>query len=214
MKEFIKKYDHILSILYLLIYLPWFVYVEEKNIGNINIIEANIDDKIPFCEFFIIPYFLWFFYIAITFVIFFFKDKKEYLNLCTFTFIGMTLFLIISTIYPNGHLLRPTFFKRDNIFVDMVKVLYTIDTSTNIFPSIHVFNSIAAHLAIKHTTFKKNDKKIKTISFILMFSIILSTMFLKQHSFYDVLGGITLSIILDYLIYGKKIEKEKLNFKH
>ena len=70
------------------------------------------------------------------------KNRREFYQYCIFLFTGMTLFLIISTVYPNGHLLRPTDFPRNNIFTLAVQVLYQADTATNIFPSLHVFNSI------------------------------------------------------------------------
>ena len=91
----------------------------------------------------------------------------------------MTLFLIISTLYPNGHLLRPLEFDRDNIFIKLVCFIYWADTSTNILPSIHVFR----------------------LSRILCVSIILSTMFIKQHSCIDVIFAILLGVIINYIVY-------------
>ena len=78
-------------------------------------------------------------------------------TMCFFYFSGMTIFLIICTVFPNALNLRPTVFPRDNMFTDMVKVLYKTDTPTNVLPSIHVFNSIGAGIAISHSNdFKKN----------------------------------------------------------
>ena len=59
-----QKYKHGLLLLYFLIYLPWFQYLEKKVTVHFNVIHMAIDDYIPFIEFFVIPYFLWFFYIA------------------------------------------------------------------------------------------------------------------------------------------------------
>ena len=44
-----------------------------------------IDDRIPFCEFFIVPYFLWFAYIAWIVLYLFFKNKNDYYKSCTFS---------------------------------------------------------------------------------------------------------------------------------
>ena len=88
---------------------------------------------------------------------FYFKNKDEYFKLCAMLFTGMTVFLVISTIYPNGHYLRPAYFEHNNIFIQMVKWLYATDTPTNLFPSVHVFNSIAVNIAVWHSdNFKKN----------------------------------------------------------
>ena len=111
-------------------------------------IHSVLDDKIPFVEYFIVPYLLWFVFIAAVFLYFFFTDVEGFYKLAKLSFIGMTIFLLISTVFPNGLTLRPVVFPRDNIFTDMVRMLYLADTPTNVFPSLHVFNSLAACIAI------------------------------------------------------------------
>ena len=149
----------------------------------------------------IVPYLLWFAYVAAVFVYLFLKNRREFYQYCIFLFTGMTLFLIISTVYPNGHLLRPTDFPRNNIFTLAVQVLYQADTATNIFPSLHVFNSIAAHCAVANNPALGKNRLIRGASFALMVSIILATMFLKQHSVLDVVSGVLLGIVMDQLVY-------------
>ena len=199
---FIEKNRHGLLLLYFLIYLPWFGHLEKTVTTHFHVIHVALDDYIPFCEYFIIPYFLWFGYIAWGLGYFFLKNKDEYFRLCTVLFTGMTIFLVISTVYPNGHYLRPATFAHNNIFVHLVKWLYATDTATNLFPSIHVYNSIAVNMAVWHCDNFKNKKVIRYGSAILMVSIILSTMFLKQHSVFDVVTGILLSIFIYTLVYA------------
>lgn len=201
MKTFIHKYRHALVLLYGLIYMPWFMWLESRADLPYHVIHVGLDDKIPFVEYFIVPYLLWFVYIAAVFVYLFFKDRREFYQYCIFLFTGMTLFLIISTVYPNGHLLRPSEFERNNIFTLAVQLLYQADTATNIFPSLHVFNSIAAHRAVVNNPVLRKKRLIRGGSFILMVSIILATMFLKQHSVLDVISGILLGALMDQLIY-------------
>lgn len=198
---FIEKYKHGLLLLYFLIYLPWFHHLERTVTTHFHVIHVGIDDSIPFCEYFIIPYFLWFGYVAWGLGYFFYKNKDEYFRLCKMLFIGMTIFLVVSTIYPNGHYLRPTTFARDNIFVHIVKWLYSTDTATNLFPSIHVFNSIAINIAVWHCENFRKNKVVRFGSAFLMFNIILSTMFLKQHSVFDVATGIIMAVFLYTFVY-------------
>jgi len=194
--------------LYFLIYLPWFAWLE-KTVGYSPeyIIHVKIDDYIPFNEFFIIPYMLWFAFISIWVIYFFFKDTKEFYQLTCFLFIGMTIFLIVSTLFPNGHQLRPTEFARDNIFVDMVKYLYQIDTPTNIAPSIHVYNTLCVWSAVQRSSYLKEhfSSRLKNITYIittiLSISIILSTMFLKQHSFLDVITAFIMWGVIYRFVY-------------
>lgn len=202
MKEFFEKNRHGILLLYFLIYLPWFGHLEKTVTTHFHVIHMAIDDYIPFCEYFILPYLLWFGYVAWGIAYFYFHNKKEYFRLCTMLFTGMTIFLIISTIYPNGHYLRPATFARDNIFVDMVRWLYSTDTATNLFPSIHVYNSIAVNAAVWHSADFRHKKAVRYSSALLMTSIILSTMFLKQHSVFDVLTGIIMAVGMYGLVYA------------
>ncbi|MCX4267065.1 MAG: phosphatase PAP2 family protein [Lachnospiraceae bacterium] len=200
MKKWIGKYGHAWCLLYVLIYLPWFAFLE-KNVTKYHLVHSSLDDWIPFCEYFIIPYLLWFAYVSIAVLYFFFTSKKEYYQLCTFLFVGMTISLIICTIWPNGHDLRPAEFVRENVFTRMVEVLYTADTSTNVFPSIHVFNSIGVQIAVQNSERLRNKRWIRVLSGVLCISIICSTVLLKQHSILDVFGGIALGAIMNYFVY-------------
>lgn len=84
------------------------------------------------------------------------KNKHEYYQLAFNLMMGMTVFLIVSYVYPNAQHIRPTEFPRDNIFTDIVKWLYSTDTPTNILPSIHVFNSLAIHMSLTNCETLRN----------------------------------------------------------
>lgn len=199
---FVEKNKHIVLMLYWCLYLPWFSHLEQTVTTHFHVIHMAIDDYIPFCEFFVIPYFLWFAYIAWGIGYFYLKNKDEYFKLCAVLFTGMTIFLIVSTVYPNGHYLRPAYFERDNLCVQLVKWLYSTDTPTNLFPSIHVYNSIAINMAVWHCDNFKNNRLVRFGSSTLMLSIILATMFLKQHSVFDVVTGTILAILMYSIVYG------------
>ena len=142
MKLFLKRYSHAgIFIIFSMIYIPWFMFLEHTVQNSYHIIHMAVDDIIPFNEYFIVPYLLWFFYVAGTILYFVFTDKSEYKKLCIFLITGMTIFLLVSTFYPNGDTLRPSVFPRNNLFTRLVIHLYRSDTATNIFPSIHVYNS-------------------------------------------------------------------------
>ena len=201
--NFIKKYKHGWVFLYMFIYMPWFVYLEKHITENSNyhVIHSALDDKIPFIEYFIVPYLLWFLFIAVVFLYFFFTDVEGFYKLAKISFIGMTIFLVISTLIPNGLELRPVVFPRDNVFTDMVKMLYKTDTPTNVFPSLHVFNSLAACVAIADSKKLQQHKAVSTAAYILAGMIVLATMFLKQHSVIDVMGAVLMVYTLYQFVY-------------
>lgn len=197
-KDFIKKYSHAWVFLYGIIYMLWFSYLERTVTTEFSLISSPLDSHIPFIEFFVIPYLLWFAYVAVTCFYFFFTNKRDFYRFATTCIIGMTLFLIICTVFPNGLKLRPTYFQRDNIFIDLVKIVYAVDTPTNVLPSLHVYNSLACHAAIARSEELSQRKWLVHSSLILCISIVLSTMFLKQHSVVDVVSA----FIMFYFVYG------------
>lgn len=191
---------------YCVIYMIIFAYLEGRPVRGFHVVHTVFDDMIPFCEYFIVPYLLWFPYMFITVLYFIFVNKnvKEYYQVSFNLMMGMTIFLIVSYVYPNIQHLRPTEFARDNIFVDMVIQLYKTDTSTNILPSIHVFNSLAIHKSITSCEALKKYRCIRYSSLILTTLIVLSTMFLKQHSVIDVFLGMTLALFGSIVFYPQK----------
>ena len=202
LNAFIEKNKHAFLLLYFCIYFPWFHHLERTVTTHFHVIHTALDDRIPFCEYFIVPYLLWFGYVAWAVGYFYFKNKDEYFKLCAMLFTGMTVFLVISTIYPNGHYLRPAYFEHNNIFIQMVKWLYATDTPTNLFPSIHVYNSLGVHISVMNSGRLKNRRWVRRISFVIMVAICLSTVFLKQHSVADVTGALALAYVMYQFVYG------------
>lgn len=203
-KTLFQRYKHGWILSYAIVYLAAFFYLENRNVTQFYTIHMNLDDKIPFLEIFIIPYFFWFAYIiAGVLFIFFCSSKKEFNQCCGYLFLGMTVFLVISYIFPNQLQLRPAHFDRDNIFIRMVQSLYRTDTATNVFPSIHVYNSVVMHVVLRKNRWIKEHPHIRSASFIIAFSIVISTVFLKQHSLWDVFGGLFMAVCFYPIFYPK-----------
>ena len=180
-------------------YLSGFSWLENRHVSGIHITACALDYKIPFQEIFIIPYLLWFVYIAATVIY----------ALAGTLALGMTLFLVVSAIYPNGLNLRPVTFERDNIFIRLVQFVYKNDTPTNVLPSIHVYNSLAAFMAIKRSKLARKQKGWAWGTGILTVLIILATVFLKQHSMFDGVCALALYVVTDKLCYGVNPETER-----
>ncbi len=202
MKNILKSHRLLLIVaIYGIIYMSWFALLESKVQVPIHTIHSVIDDYIPFVEVFVLPYFLWFGFVALYGIYFYFKDKDDFKKLLINLIFGMTAFLIVSTLFPNGHNLRPEVFPRDNIFTDMVRHLYTIDTPTNILPSIHVYNTLCIYHAVKNSELFKNKRFWRRITSIIAWSIIASTVFLKQHSVIDLFLAFALELPMYLLLY-------------
>lgn len=183
-------------------YLLAFFIVENIHFTNFHLVSNQIDHLIPFCEWFIFFYYIWFGYIVAGFICLFFQYKRDYLKMITMLFTGMTLFIIVSYIYPNYLDLRPLYLPNRNIACVLTNAIYKMDTPTNVLPSIHVYNSIGMSLAIQKAPTKKYTKWIYWILGIL---ITLSTVFVKQHGIVDVITAILLNIVMYYIVYKKDI---------
>ena len=215
LKQFLIKYKHSAILSYFFVYITWFLYLENTVTKKYHIMYTVLDDYIPFHEIFIIPYFLWFAYIAVTIVYFLFTSKQDYYKYCANLFIGMTICLLIYTIWPNGHNLRADLstLGRSNIFTHLLSTVYTLDTATNVFPSIHVFNSVAAFIAVNKSESLKKYKWIKWSALLLTISICMSTVLLKQHSILDIFGGLSLNALMYLVVYVPSWKKVKLTKK-
>ena len=182
------------------IYLIWFIWIEHHRFSHYAIIHTQLDDLIPFVEAFIVPYYMWFLYVSVTLLILMFSfEVEDYYKNFFFLATGMTIFLIISTLFPNMHHLRPVVMPRDNIFTHLVLGIYKADTPANLWPSIHVYNSIGTMIAIQRS--RRFNKTAKVIGHIIGASIILSTVFVKQHSVYDVITAFIMATIFYYVFY-------------
>lgn len=200
MKRFIKlikKHNHFL---YLLIFIPlilWF-FIGAKSITPVYYMYCSIDDSIPFRKIFVIPYMFWFAYMIVAFLYLGLKSKRDFLKLLIFIFLGMSISFSVFIIYPTGQGLRPLL-ESQGAFSNLVSFIYYVDPPINVCPSIHVLNSIGVHLAISNYDGAKG--KIKIFSFIIMILICISTVFIKQHSFIDVIWGSILAVVLYICVY-------------
>jgi len=196
------KFRHLFLILFWPMYLSLFI-LTEKYVTPIYDIYCPLDDLIPFCEFFVIPYVLWYALLAFVSLYTLFFDIPSFKKLYLFLSITCIITFSIYIIFPNMQNLRPTEFARDNIFVDIMKNLYSIDTNTNVCPSIHVIFSLGMLFAMwnsKHFS----STLCRIIELIFAISICLATVFLKQHSVIDIFVGAALSIVVWYFIAKNK----------
>lgn len=79
--ELIVQYKSlVIMAVYAIFYLIAFFYLERRAIA-VHEINFGLDEYIPFCEVFIVPYLLWFGYVALTVVLCVSRTKKRVKNL-------------------------------------------------------------------------------------------------------------------------------------
>lgn len=179
---------------------------------NCHPVHSSLDDLIPFCEYFVIPYVFWYLLIVISLLYFALYNTDGFKRLQTFIIVTQVVAMAIYIIFPNRQDLRPDEFTRENIFTDIMGLIYSFDTSTNVCPSLHVAYSVGiASVWLKEKTASKGWKTFILITVIL---ICLSTAFVKQHSIVDAFAAIPVCILAEYITYGKSYWATKLkNFR-
>ena len=156
-------------------------------------VKSPLDDLIPFNEYFYIPYMLWHLFVPGMIVWLLLRDSRCFVKMMRFIIVTYSITLLIYCLWPNCQHIRPLSFERDNLLTRLSALLYSIDTNTNVCPSIHVLGSLAAVFAAFHTPSIRNmGVKISIALFGLL--ICASTVFMKQHSVIDVFAGMILSI--------------------
>ena len=199
------EYRHLLLLIYWPVYGLTFWLLERGLTLTYHPVEVAFDAKIPFCEFFVFPYYFWFAFLFGIHVYTGLYDIPAFKKLMYFIMITYTVTTVIYIVYPTCQNLRPTEFARDNFCVDIVKALYNFDTNTNVCPSLHVIGSFA----VLFTTW--NCKKLRSFKFQavlvpLTVLISISTVFLKQHSIIDIYAALILCAVaypFAYLLPGR-----------
>lgn len=172
------------------------------------VMHSRVDDLIPFCEFFLIFYAFWYALIVFTLIYFALYNPKGFKRFQIFIISTQAIAMFFYIILPTMQDLRPTEFERQNILTWLMGVIYNFDTPTGVCPSLHVAYSIG----IASAFLKEKDVKAlnKVILVLIVIMICISTMFVKQHSFYDVIAAIPVAIAAEFIAYGKDYWKPKL----
>jgi len=185
----------LLTGLFLVVYYRWFFWLE-ANVVPRYIMHTTLDDILPFCPYFVLPYIAWFPFIYGVLFYFFLFSPADFKRTGILLAAGQIVCLIIYTLFPNGQDLRPVIAADSGLFNDIVAWIYASDTPTNVCPSIHVLGTIIIQAGIFHCKRLAGRHWLKIGTTLLSLSIIMSTMLIKQHSVIDVGAAIVLAATL------------------
>ena len=101
-------------------------------------IHCGLDDVVPFCELFVIPYVFWYALIVLSLLIFMLYDVRSFCCLQTYIMITQAVAMTVYILYPSRQDLRPEVFPRENVLTAIMGFIYSFDTNTGVFPSLHV----------------------------------------------------------------------------
>ncbi len=197
------EFSHLLLLLFWPLFGLAFLYVERFREASYFIVYSPLDDKIPFCEFFLIPYLFWFLYLVGMYVYCLFYDIEAFRNYTYFIILTYTAAILIYLLWPTAQELRPVAFERDNLFTRFIRSFYDFDTNTNVCPSIHVIGAVAVSAAAWNSKlFSKTGWRIAFSVATLLISA--STVFLKQHSILDLPPAFAICAVAYPFVFCKR----------
>jgi len=203
------QFKHLLWLLFWPLYWLRYPLIERLHpAAYYHPINCPLDDMIPFQEWFIIPYMLWMVMMVALCLYTLFYDVDVFQRYSKFLVISMSISTVIFLLYPSCQNLRPTTFPRDNFLTNCVKLLYAVDTNTNVLPSEHAIGSAAVWFAAMHTKTLRTPLRITLITFLSVLTCF-STVFLKQHSAIDILAAIPVCLGAYYFSFRRKIREQQ-----
>ncbi|MBM7653418.1 phosphatase PAP2 family protein [Neobacillus cucumis] len=156
---------------------------------GVHTLITSLDKAIPVVKWFVIPYVAWVGYLTITLIYLCFKDSTLAFKTILVFDLGLLACFIIYYFYQTVGPVRPEITGND-LISQLLKYIYQIDQPYNCFPSIHVMSSYLMIRSIRNCSWRNGWIKWGIRGF--STSIILATLFIKQHVLMDVFAAIIL----------------------
>ena len=149
-------------------------------------LSLKIDELIPYVPSFIFIYVLSYPLWILGFWMFARESRKFCNEIFAAEFVSKTICLIFYVLLPTT--MERADLSGDGVFNWMTSVVYSTDHPNNLFPSIHCMESWLCFIGSLRC--KKSHKGYSVVWFFLAILICCSTVFVKQHVFVDIFGGI------------------------
>lgn len=149
-------------------------------------LDKHIPFITPFVIFYVLAYVQWVLnYILIG------RDSKELCYRFVLGDIFSKIICLLFFIFLPTTLIRPEVTGTD-IFSNLVRFIYSVDSPVNLFPSIHCLESwccIRAAFQMKLAT-PRRTRIYRILTIVMSLGVFASTLFIKQHVIVDIFGGI------------------------
>ena len=166
-------------------------------------VEIFLDSLLPFSEIFVVFYVLWYFLILGSLICFALFSGEGFGNFLKYMTVCQVVAIVIFLLFPNKQELRPEVLPRENIFASLVGLIHSVDTNTNVCPSLHVCYSIAL-ASVWHREARWDTTRV--IYKVLAVLVSISTVMIKQHSVVDIFVALPVCAIAEAVTYHSSFE--------
>ena len=177
----------------------WLLYLVTNLINNgrkAYDVSIGVDRLIPFVPFFILFYLSW--WVLVWLPIFLSFNNLKLLKRVTFLFVSLNVVSnLIFLLFPTT-IIRPEIMGR-SIVEQLTGLFYTLDAPYNLFPSLHISSLVASYCMVYYL--KRSWAQVLLPWFLV---VLISPLFIKQHSVIDVMGGLVLGWLAFYIFFNHK----------
>ena len=176
---------------------------------------SAFDRKVPMINWFILIYWLAYIFWLVNYVLTARISKEHCMRFTFADIISRLICAVFFLLLPTTNI-RPQVMG-DDIFAELMRLLYRLDPPANLFPSIHCLVSWFSYIGIRGK--KQIPLWYRVFSLLFALAICASTQFTKQHYWIDLVAGIALAELMFFLTKKTNIYKpywylmEKLNGK-
>ena len=196
-RRYLRENPRTWLLVYIPVYLLWFFLAERLVKGPYYISYMPLDDKIPFVPQFVFFYVLWYPYLLLPLAVTYRKEPRAFVRYGLYLIFALSISLLICCVFPNAQNLRPADPGR-GLSGWILGKIYAADTNTNVLPSMHVVGCAGACMAAFDS---RRLRKWRWPMVVMGLLICASTVFVKQHSFLDVLWGAVVALPVGVCIY-------------
>lgn len=164
-----------------------------------------LDDVVPFCEWFIIPYVSWYLLIVASLAYFLLYNVEGFKKLQTYIILTQVIAVAVYIVFPNRQDLRPEVFPRENLLTGLIGLIYTADTNTGVCPSLHV----AYSLGIASIWLRERSVPgwVRACIVVWCGVICVSVAFVKQHSVADIFAAMGMCLFVEWFVFFRRKKK-------
>ena len=170
------------------VYLVLF-HLLEKSTRPVHLVECSLDAYLPFVSGAVLPYIGWFLWVPCVLFYLMYTDLVRFWRGFSAMAGGIVFTLCLYAVWPTGLALRGEV-PGTGLCSELVRLIYRMDTPTNVCPSLHVFVTVVLLCAL----WAKLGFWGRLCNSVAAVAICLSTVLLDQHSVIDVVMGLALAL--------------------
>ncbi len=206
--DFYIKYEKIIITMFVagllsisFYYLDWHNNLLWKEGSSFHYLNTWIDQSVPFE-----PEFVWLYLLYYPFC---FAPIILLTNIDTFRRIALAylfedvIAFIVFIVYPTK-MIRPDIVV-NSISTEALSLVYKVDPGFNVFPSLHVANSLLVALI-----FYRYNKKLGILFILIAVLISISTLYVKQHYLLDIFAGVIDALVVYAIVFKGHIPVHKM----